>query len=72
MMGLGLGGLGLAEAGRRALSWRAYAASAIPPVLVLDIESAIYGDNQVWWAEAPAQPADAIVFADVENGRYAA
>ena len=70
-MGLGLGGLGLAAAGNAGQSG-GYAVNGLQPVLLLDFSAGTYGDNPVWWAEAPTQPADAVWFADFEAGRYAA
>lgn len=71
MMGLGLGRLGLAAAGS-AGHGGGYAVNGRQPVLLLDFSAGVYADNEVWWAEAPTQPADAVVFADFETGRYAA
>ena len=71
MFGLGLGGLGLQSAGS-AGQGGAYAVAGRQPVLLLDFSAGVYADNSVWWAEAPTQPGDAVVFADFESGRYAA
>lgn len=71
MFGLGLGGLGLQSAGG-AGQGGGYAVAGCQPVLLLDFSAGVYADNPTWWAEAPTQPADAVWFADFENGRYAA